>query len=207
MTYPPPEYGGPHGGIHDLVACGWPLDGGVCPSLKWNYIMSKFSDGDGAILWDSFDIALGTLAQQTVVGQNSLAVKAANLQGFRILKSEIMPLVEGMTAGEGPVIYGAAGPQMTDAEVQETIVSRPDSPNDSPANERTMRPVWIWGQELIIAGDAMVRQDPIIWKPRWSWPEGTSMRIWAFNNSNSAALTTGASLTGIAKHYGVWLND
>ncbi len=169
--------------------------------------MSKFSEGGGAILWDSVDLALGTLAQQTVVAAASNVIDTGAAQGFRVLKTEYLLLVEGLAAGEGPVIYGMAGPGMTALQIQETIVSRPSGPLDRPTMDRSMRPVWILGQTLIISGSFLHQQKMESENIRWSFPENRDLKYWAINNSNAAALTTGASLTGILKHYGVWLGD
>ncbi len=204
--FPPPIWGA-YMEIHDPVACGWPLDGGEVHLLKKSNKMSKFSEGKGAIIWDSVDLALGTLAQQDVISTASLAIKAANERGFRVLKTEYLLLIEGLTAGEGPVIYGLAGPAMSAAQIEETIEARPTGPSDVAPFEQSMRPVWMLGQELIISGHVLAQQQKEIINLGWSFPEGRNMPIWAMNNSNSAALTTGASLTGIMKHFGVWLND
>ncbi len=166
--------------------------------------MTKFSDNSMAsIVWEGVNIAPGTLAEDSFKSTAS-KIDASRLQGFRVLKTEYFGAVNGMTTGEGPLVLVLAH-DMSQVEMKECFDANPQRSNDLAASEQARRPMW--PLEILQAnsdGDGKAFFQGVA-KIGWSIPEGTDL-FWAVVNLG-AALTTGATVRILAKHFGVWLKD
>lgn len=157
-------------------------------------------DGKGVIIRDTDLITLGALASNAVVKQsNALAIE----DDFRIIKLEVLPNVELMTAGEGQVVFGIADDELTVTEIAEAlVVDGPVDRNDRVKDEQASRPVWALCQ-MNNPNEMPNNGMPIEKTLRWTFsnPEG-----WAFFAFNvGATLTTGGVIRFQAKFYGVWV--
>ncbi len=169
--------------------------------------MGKFSDNPRAqVLIEHLEFLHGAVAIDDVESKESTVIKAANEQGFRLLKTEYMSYTVGHVAGEGPIVYGLAGPAISAAQIEEAVETTPTGgknvdPTDSFFSNR---PVWILGMHLLLTAigfeDRFLREKKI----NWSFPEGTGLSFWVW--SPNAALA-GGQTNIIMKHFGVWLND
>ncbi len=166
--------------------------------------MAKFKDNAmSAIQWDELQIVLSTLAGGAAVVTAS-RIDAGRLQGFRVLRTEYFLQIEGMTTGNDAVVVGLAH-DLTQGEIQEAIGADPQRSNDPTLSPRAMRPVWpleifaanAQGNILALKGVAKIG---------WSVPEGTLLN-WFVVNIGTNALTSGATVNVLAKHFGVWLKD
>ncbi len=166
--------------------------------------MSKFSEGGGAVLHGTI---VSTVASLAAAGVQSIVTKidAARERGFRVLK------IEGHIAIKNPVedefvVFGLAGPNFTAAEVKEALDADPQSPNDTPAQEQVMRPVWPLAMLTGTNGQNSPLEKFTV-NPRWSYPEGSFMSFYAFNPDDDALSAGSQQLVGSWKAFGVWLND
>ncbi len=167
--------------------------------------MSKFSEGGGAILHGTI---VSTVASLAAAGVNSIVTKidAARNRGFRVLKIEgFVGLKNGVT--DEFVIFGLAGPSLTNTEVKEALDADPQDPNDTPAQEQVMRPVW---PLAMLSGDVSGNAGgltPFSVNPRWSYPEETFMSFYVQNPDDDALSAGSQQLIGSWKAFGVWLKD
>ena len=133
--------------------------------------MSKFSEGKGAIYWDRMALNVSGLAALDAV---SIAGKAdgARTQGFRILKTEYYIHSDA----DVPLLVGTAGPTINAAEVEEAIEGDPQSPEDRPASEHVMRPVFVYGTTGVRGnGQEVIQCEKVI---RWAYSEAGAMNGW-----------------------------
>ncbi len=169
--------------------------------------MSKFSE-TGVMIRQHQSLALSTLAADTALLFSDLTL----VEDFRMLKSEMIVQLQGLTAGEGNgLLLGIANGELTAAEVAEALtVDGPVNANQRLQQEQATRFVKIIGafeSDGVTPTGGMFRNaegGPLITvKPRWTFhnPEGWSFFI--FNSGD--ALTTGGSATQVATHYGVWV--
>ncbi len=167
-------------------------------------------DGKGVIIRENLNQALGTLA-----GSTGLLVSATATMGedFRILKSEIIASVEGLTALEGVLELHLVNGELSLVEVEENLeLTGVSDRNDRVANERAMRFVHYIGSFIDYAGLGQAR--PIVGhegqagmaiiKPRWTFSDPEAWDYAVYNRS-AGALTSGATLRLLAKHFGVWV--
>ncbi len=166
-------------------------------------------DGKGAMIRENNSLSIGTLAAADLISMASIAVT----EDFRILKTEVMAHVEGLTAGEGiGLILGIADAELTDAEIEEALeVNGPLDRNDRLNFERVTRPVWpIAALEIVDSGGLAQRfiglngGPTIEWKKRWTFSSPEGFEFWLYNDAGTP-LTTGATLKVLATHYGVWV--
>ncbi len=154
-----------------------------------------------AVIRDETGITLGTLADKIVV----FATATALAQDIVTHSGDLSATLAGATGGEGPIMFGVCDPNLTVTEVKEALEASPVSQHDYPAVEQAKRPVRIIGTFQV----ASTQEDfndgkPRRFKLRLRIPAGMSIpKFWAYNKSG-AALTTGATITISAKHYGSW---
>lgn len=164
-------------------------------------------DGMGVILKQSISQALLTLATDTGI---LITAKPATLERFRMLKSEIVGVLEGLTAGEGRgMTLWLADGDLTLVEIEEAIeqTAGPLGPNDTVAASIAERFV-IWcgavgggSPQAHIHG---VNNEPrCIIKPRWTFARTKSWNFVMYNMG--PALTTGATVNLRIKNFGVWV--
>ncbi len=168
--------------------------------------MAKFSDNSmAAIMWDEVQITLGTPIAGASVSVAS-RIDTARLQGFRLLKTEILAAMTGVTPGEGPVAL-LMSHDLTATETEQTLGADPQRSNDPEASPRAMQPLW---PVCVFEGGSGVGNGTWSWqgdiKLGWSFPEGTQL-TWVVNNFSANTLTTGSVVHVLAKHFGVWLKD
>ncbi len=163
----------------------------------------------GVIIRDNSAIALSTLGGEAAI---VVTTDVGWEEDFRLLKSEVYALVEGLTSGEGQgLVLGIADGELTAIEINECLQA--DGPGDRNQNvqrERAERPVWIIG-----GMGALIDQDigrflgreggPLMeWKKRWTFSDPEGLEFFVYNQSGTA-LTTGATVRLDATHYGVWV--
>ncbi len=181
------------------------------PPTAYLQAMGFGKDGKGVILRESRSQALATLANNTAL---LIGTKLAIVEDFRIIKSEILADVDGMTSGEQPLLFGIANGNLSVTEIAEALqVDGPLGPSEAIENERVMRAVWIIGTT---GGESAADLD-ITWKSKsggdthvltlptaWTFTDADGWNFFVFNDSG-AILTTGATLKVRAKHFGVWV--
>ncbi len=156
------------------------------------------------IVWDDTNVALGSLGAGIAVTAAS-KIDSARLQGFRVLRTEWYMGVTGMTTGEGPLLLGMSV-GLSAAQIQGGIQGDPQRSHDVTESDQAQRPIWPLQVFMANAdGDGTIVAQGVI-KLGWSVPEGVSLNFFVINFTASA-LTTGAVVNVIAKHFGVWLRD
>ncbi len=182
-------------------------DGTVVPVTRC-YIIGFGKDGKGIITRQSLTVSLGTLAQSTGI---IVGTKPAIEVGYRMLKSEVICTISGVTAGElnGLALYLVDGDYSL-AEFEASMESNgPLGPNDSVNLELAMRFMKHMGAvvhsdvstELIMVnstGGPLLESNP-----RWTFQRIKSWNWIAYNHG--FAPTTGATLFVKAKNFGVWV--
>ncbi len=168
-------------------------------------------DGKGQILTEVIaDSALTTLAAKDAVAITSPIVL---VDDFRILKSEVVAMVNGLTAGQGRgLVLGIASGDFSAAEIEEALeVNGPTNRGQQIENERAMRNVRILGvadpndpaSTQVVFRDINTNAPMMISKHRWTYSNPSGWDWFVYNLGGS--LTTGATVQLIAKHFGVWL--
>ncbi len=165
-------------------------------------------DGKGVIFRESLSIGIGTLAAFAAL---KIGTAPATLERFRIIKSELIASITGITAGELNNLYlGLSDGDLTLAELEAAIENNgPLGPNDSVSEAVSMRPVWWFGvshhnetlTEITFENEngGYILEKTIRWTfsrtKSWSW----------FVYNMGAAPMTGATLSLRAKNFGVWV--
>ncbi len=168
-------------------------------------------DGKGVMIIENPTVALGALAAGTAI----LLTGGVTIQeDFRILRSDIMALIAGLTAGEGiGLLFGIANGELSATEIaQALLVEGPVDRNDAVSNERAGRNVKVlsaldlYGNPSATAG--LLRGEnggPIIQsKHRWTYSDPEGWNFFVFNAS-AGTLTTGSVCDVNVKHFGVWV--
>lgn len=174
------------------------------------FSMGFGKDGRGAIVREQRSQSLGTLANNTAL---LIGTKIATLEDFRILRSEISVFVNALTDGEGPgLMFGLADGDLTASEIASAITTGgPVGPNDVVAGNIAERPVFVIGMIEDESNNGTVgvfhgehAGGMIVYKPKWTFANGTSWNWFVFNNIG-AAFTTGATIKLLVKNFGVWV--
>lgn len=139
-------------------------------------------------------IDLGTLAANTLVG-------ADNSQSMteRTLVSSIKATyaINGMVAGQGPILFGVAHSDYTDAEIEQVIENTGSwNAGDKVQQEVAGRLVRQIGTIVGLQGTGtndskFAEGRPVKTKLNWMFNTGQTLRWWAYNMSD-AALSTAA---------------
>ncbi len=149
---------------------------------------------------------LGALATRDVISSADPRFDGSRLQGFRLLTAQMYAWTVGGTDGEGPVLFGASAGYSA-PEIEEHLESDPQGEIDPPAREQAdRRGIWPLGILLTITKTGFEQRKPFLWKPNFSFPEGTGLSWWAYNLM-AAALTTGMTVRTWGRGLGVWLRD
>lgn len=127
-------------------------------------------------------------------------------QALRYISSHVWVNILGLTATEGPLIFGLAQSGMTGPEVLEGVNAIPTSQLDLPAAEFAKRNFRTIGQfPGLVSNEALNNGNRI--KVRLSSHiinDGAVMpRFWVLNRSGGP-MTTGAVIKWTVKHYGMW---
>ncbi len=164
--------------------------------------------GTGAILRETASVALGGLTNITAI---KLASGLAITEDFRILKTELYAHIKNLTGGDGEgLLLGLANGELTVAEIVECIeADGPEDRNDRVLQERAERFVKLIAgviTPLGILNTQFLNENggPMITvKPRWTFSDPEGWDYFVYNTSDD--ITTGATCTLTAVHYGVWV--
>ena len=171
------------------------------------HIMGFGKDGKGVILREARSQALATLDNQAAI---IIDTKLATLERFRIIKSELIASITGLTAGEGDGLFiGLADGDFTVGEIEASIENNgPLGPNDQVAeatSERFTR--WFGSLDHEVGTEAIFTNkmgghimEEVI---RWTFARTKSWNFFVYNMG--AQLTTGATVLIRAKEFGVWV--
>lgn len=163
--------------------------------------MSGFGkDGKGVIMYDTVAQTLGTLGAALAL---IVATKVVTTN-FRLIKAEGWLHWQDATTEEGPLMIGIARGNLTVTQIKEALDSDVLSPASTEANEQAMRPIFLF-DEMLKADVASTKHSAYVSKTiRWTFTENVGFQLFCFN-INTGALTTGSSIRGRMKYYGVWV--
>ncbi len=172
--------------------------------------MSFGKDNMGVIINEKRSVSLGTLGADTGL---IIGTKLAILERFRMLKSEVIATVIGMTGSElGSLALYLVDGDYSLAEFEAVIEANgPLGPNDKVEDaiqERFVKFVGMTngvinanGESLNLRGEGNQPQMVVI--PRWTFARTKSWNWIAYNYGD--APTTGATLKIQTKCFGVWV--
>ncbi len=167
-------------------------------------------DGKGQIFYERINQALGGLASFDVIAAPSAGYTGNMVEDFRMLRQDYWMTIKGAQATviqDGPIMVGLAQGELTAAEIEECVESRPINANDRVQLERSGRAVW--PLEMFMWRDVDNAQQPYVIKgtinPKWTFNNPQGWTYWVYNSSENAIIT-GATLELFAKSYGVWVN-
>ncbi len=166
--------------------------------------------GAGQILRNQTSIALGALANKAGI---LVTTKLGIAEDFRMLKTEVIADISGLTAGQGNnLVLVLADGDLTLPEVEAQLdLAGPINPSDTPTEEVAMR----YCNEIAVAKSMGVADTAVMFhdretggpfivaKPRWSFHKVASWNWIIYNRG--ASITTGATVRVVEKSYGVWL--
>ncbi len=137
------------------------------------------------------NVIVANLATTKVQGQ-AIAIDGSRTQGVRIKKMMGAVTWEGKTTIEGPLLYGIATIDLSNAEIEEALEADPQGENDQPASDQGNRQVFPLG---LIPASVLISAAHTQHYRRWNWPwktipEGSGLKFWV-QNLDSATLTTG----------------
>ncbi len=167
-------------------------------------------DGKGVIITQIDEITLLTLADATVLKQDSpLGVN----EDFRIIKMEVASTLKDSSANEIPLYLYLANNELTVAEIEQaTSASGPINRGNRQPQEHAERAVFLLGGYFSEVGASQNSplmgadgQRGVITKTiRWTFSSQDGFILCALNDSG-AALTTGSIITLAVKYFGVWV--
>jgi len=137
------------------------------------------------------EITVGALTTLSVAGA-ALAIDAARKQGVRIKKMKYAVTYKDKTAGEGPLLFGLASVDLTNAEIAEALIADPQSARDSPSNEEANRQVFPL-QLLPASAEVATQEHQPMRSVRYPWKRiliGNGLKAFVANLDGST-LTTG----------------
>ncbi len=150
-------------------------------------------------------IALSTLANNAAIIANTKA-DATRDQGVRFKEFKAAYTITGLTAGEGPLIYGWAT-ELTATEIAEAISADPQGVDDTDASDKANRkvfPVGVFGMANTSTNEQTFYRN--VRYPFKELPEGSTLKFFVFNASG-ATLTTGAVASVTAVVVQEWMRD
>ncbi len=167
-------------------------------------------DGKGIILREVATITIGALAAGAVVKHTGGVVLQTT--SFRILKTEYFAVMTTAFQGEfDQVLLGMANGALTTTEIAACITADgPDDRND-PDKEEAMRAVWLLahlreqGDSANAINEALNNNMLMDVSLRWTFTP-TEGWDWFVFNPLGGAITTGAVVSIVVKHFGVWVD-
>lgn len=164
-------------------------------------------DGMGVVIRQGISQALLTLAADTGL---IITAKPALLERFRMLKSEIYAVIEGIATDEGSGLsLWLVDGDLTLAQFEEAIETEgPLGPNDPVQAEVSERFTVFVGAVVqdrtpVVIRDGHTNGPLCVVKPRWTFARTKSWNFILYNIG--PALTTGATINLRVKNYGVWV--
>ncbi len=141
-------------------------------------------------------LVVGTLANSTLIGGN---VTDTVSEKSWLASLYAVWTVRGGTSGEGPLRVGVAHSDYSDAEVEEWIENNGSwDEGDLVQQEVARRKIRYVGAFQMLSPDEVLNDGRIIrTKLGWIADSGESLKIWAYNASGAAPMTTGA-IVGVA---------
>lgn len=147
-------------------------------------------------------VAPGTLAAGTV---QSSEMTSLGVTRFRVVSTRLTITMSDHTPTEGPLIFGIANGDLTNAEVGEALDASPTSMADIVARERARRPVRQMGVFLGNAASEVTNDGkPINQKLVTVLDTGVELNFWV-RNEDGSALTTGTLINIHGKVFGYWI--
>ncbi len=149
---------------------------------------------------------MSTLANLTALIGNT-NIDSSRESGVLLKQLKAAYAMVGLTAGEGPIIYGWCL-NLTATEVAEAMNADPqfiEDVNDVDLANRKVFPVGIFGMGVNtpLNADLKYQEVHFPWK---EIPEGSTLKWFVFNASGST-LTTGATALMVGSVVQVWLRD
>ncbi len=159
-----------------------------------------------AVLQASNSIVLATLATFDVLGEELFGGNQTLLENYRAYSVDVLASIVDLTAGEGPITFGVAHADYTDAEIEEALETNFLGPANLTQKEKMGRMVRRIGQFDGETTHQRLRDGkPIRVKLGWDLHSGTEgIRFWAYNETGNT-LTTGALIRFNARVYGHWI--
>ncbi len=150
---------------------------------------------------------LGTLAANAIVITNFVENAAQRVMLSSIIATWVL---NGLTASQGPILFGVAHSDYTDAEIEQVIEATNSwDKGDLVAREIAKRQVRVIGT-MAPEVDAQVVDvrfndgKPVKTKLNWNLEVGATLQMWAYNISPAALATTNPELT-CNGHANLWL--
>ncbi len=150
-------------------------------------------------------LSLSTLAAKTSIKADT-KIDGSNAKGVRLGKIRYAVTHIGITATEGPFLYGLCAKNLTVAELDECIDADPSFDDDTPAMEQAERKVVVLGS---VAQSAPQESGVVPWRSaKWFWdlPENEGLQFFV-RNQDTSPLMTGSVFKFMALFMGVWLRD
>ncbi len=122
---------------------------------------------------------------------------------YRLVTAQLTWLIDGMTAGEGPVTVGFAHNDYSVTEIKEALESASSiSPGDKVAQERNNRLVRKVG---VLSAESPELNDgqPIKTRLNWAMQIGSAVNLFVYNDSG-VQLTTGGTINTMGT---LWVKD
>ncbi len=150
--------------------------------------------------------ALGTLAAKTLLGSDMAEVVAE-----RTLVSSIVCnwALDGIVSGQGPILFGVAHSDYTDAEIEQVVENtgswNEGSKVEQEISKRLVRTIGQFVSETGSGTNDVQFNDgkPVKTKLNWMLQTGDTLRMWAYNTS-TAALTTASPVVQADGHANLW---
>jgi len=152
------------------------------------------------------NLGLGTLASGTLISDTW-----DETVNERSLVSSVVASwsVDLLTSPQGPILFGVAHSDYTDAEIEEVIENAGSwNEGDLVSQEKAKRKIRIIGQFVSeeLAGTTDVRFNegkPVKTKLNWILNQGQTLKMWAYNRSDTALATT-APVVRCSGHANIW---
>jgi len=141
----------------------------------------------------SEELALSTLGTGSVVAGNFDS--SVDSKTF-LISADLVVSLEGLTAGEGPIVVGVAHADYTSTEIGEWFAGTGGwSDADLVAREVAKRKIREIGTFDGIAAEEVLNDGkPIHVRLGFNIEDGQTLKMWAFNAGSTNPLTTGAVL-------------
>ncbi len=157
---------------------------------------------------EQVSIDVSGLTSNNVVGDVT-KIDGARENGVRIKQIKYAARWQQFTTNEGGVQIGlSVGNGITDAEVKEALTADPQSSDDIPDGEQSLRkvfPLFMVPDAVAVGGDDMMQFRAIDRWPFKDIEEGEALKTYAFNTSGST-LTSGLIKLDMVIT-GEWLRD
>ncbi len=139
---------------------------------------------------------LGTLGNNTgLIANNSSLV-----QNFKSVSIHESWGLNGLAAGDGPILYGIQDGELTLAELEEYLEAAITDERDTPQAEQVQRPIQVLGSLGLRQETVFIRQKSIL--P--TFRENRGFTHWIYNHG--PAMTTGALVFVKGRFFGRWLS-